>query len=160
MTIRSHWICLTDALRFILTVLLWRLWEKCGSLLSSLETFLYWHIYSILDRIGFDKVTTLIRDPDTLKLHRRSLQNFIGTRAIMTQHENLEEVEVRRFLLLVLEDPDKLLDHTRTWVKNQPLINTWTTNVFVTSEGLLGLWSWSCRMDTQLTTKAVIPSLR
>lgn len=65
-------------------------------------------------RVSLGKATTLQRYDDTLRLHRKCVHNFIGTRNSTSQYESIEEVESRRFLLRVLDDPENLLDHIRT----------------------------------------------
>ena len=67
-----------------------------------------------MDRVGFDKVTTFTKYGDTLKLHRKLLYNYVGTRNAMKKHEEVMEVETRRFLLRLLDSPEKFRDHSRT----------------------------------------------
>lgn len=56
----------------------------------------------------------MLRYNETLKFHRKHMNNYIGTRAAMRQHESLEELEARRFMLRLLNDPENFLQHIRS----------------------------------------------
>ena len=45
---------------------------------------------------------------------RKFLHSGVGTKASLAQYADLQEVEVRRFLLRTLERPKELRDHIRT----------------------------------------------
>lgn len=63
-------------------------------------------------RVGFDRwLTTLMTYDNKLKLHRKHFHNFIGTRSALSKFERLEEIETRRFLLQVLNNPINFLDY-------------------------------------------------
>lgn len=42
------------------------------------------------------------------------MDSYIGTRAAVSQHYELEEVEARRFMLRLLDDPENFLQHIRS----------------------------------------------
>lgn len=45
---------------------------------------------------------------------RKFLHGAVGTKAALGNYAELQETEVRRFLLRVLEQPEALRDHIRT----------------------------------------------
>lgn len=51
---------------------------------------------------------------ERLRAYRRPIHALVGTKAGVLRYNELQEVEVHRFLLRVLNEPDNLLDHIRT----------------------------------------------
>lgn len=51
---------------------------------------------------------------ERLRAYRRPIHALVGTKAGVLRYNELREVEVHRFLLRVLNEPDNLLDHIRT----------------------------------------------
>ena len=47
---------------------------------------------------------------------RRCIFQAIGTRSAVARHSKFIEVEARRFLLRMLESPEKVMQHIRTYV--------------------------------------------
>lgn len=101
--------CWTRGLRSTLIGLLSHSVVKCMSLRSpkSLNNL-------SCVRVGFDRwLTTFKFYNDEFKLHRKLFHNYIGTRSAMKKFEQLEEIETRRFLLRVLNDPNGFIGHIR-----------------------------------------------
>lgn len=46
---------------------------------------------------------------------RKALGHQIGSKTAVSRFNAVQDLEVRRFLLRVLEDPDKLLQHIRKY---------------------------------------------
>lgn len=55
----------------------------------------------------------MLRYDDRLKLHRKHMHNYFGTPSAVAQHDGLQEVEARRFLLRILNDPVSFMQHIR-----------------------------------------------
>lgn len=51
---------------------------------------------------------------ERFRSYRRPIHALVGTKAGVLRYNDLQEVEVHRFLLRVLNNPSKLLDHIRT----------------------------------------------
>ena len=51
---------------------------------------------------------------DMFRAYRKSILQSLGTKTAVSRFHPLQEVEVRRFALRVLEEPDKLQQHIRT----------------------------------------------
>lgn len=49
-----------------------------------------------------------------LRSYRKAVHQFIGTESAVAQFNSLQEVEAHRFLLRVLEDQTKLIEHIQT----------------------------------------------
>lgn len=69
-----------------------------------------------INSVGLSVVTPLLPYGDTLRLHRKLIQNFVGSRFARKHIEDVEEVEARRLLYRVLETPQDFRAHLRTSV--------------------------------------------
>ena len=67
-----------------------------------------------LRRCGWKYVLTLQPYGSVMRAVRKFLHGAVGTKASLAQYAELQETEVRRFLLRVLERPEGLRDHIRT----------------------------------------------
>lgn len=74
--------------------------------------------------VGLGVVTTLLPYGDTLRLHRKLIQNFVGSSFARKHVEDVEEIEARRLLYRILETPQDFRAHLRTSV-------TYSSNLFV-----------------------------
>ncbi|KAI5118229.1 hypothetical protein M0805_000725 [Coniferiporia weirii] len=83
--------------------------EKRSAIYSDRPHFLFGG-----DLVGFSGVTTLLQYGPLLKTHRKEMHRCIGTPAAMERFIELEEIETRRFLLRLLEEPSELIKHIRT----------------------------------------------
>jgi hypothetical protein len=52
---------------------------------------------------------------ERLRAYRRPIHALVGTKTGVLRYNDLQEVEVHRFLLRVLNKPADLLDHIRTY---------------------------------------------
>lgn len=77
--------------------------------------FCSWAKYN-LSRVGLSVITTLTPYGDTLRLHRRWMQNYMGSSTAMKHIKGVQELEARRLLLRMMESPDQFMDHLRTSV--------------------------------------------
>lgn len=64
---------------------------------------------------GWNKVTTLLRDKERLRLHRRLMQRVIGTQPYMKRFHPVQEQATHEFLKRILErpQPEELAKHVR-----------------------------------------------
>lgn len=53
-------------------------------------------------------------DTSRFRAYRKSLRRFMGTKSAISRFHSIQTIGTRRFLLRVLEDPEKLPDHFRT----------------------------------------------
>ncbi|KAH8111221.1 cytochrome P450 oxidoreductase OrdA-like protein, partial [Phellopilus nigrolimitatus] len=83
--------------------------EKRSLIYSSRPTLLFGG-----EMVGFSDQTGLVPYGAQFRTHRKEMHAYIGTRAAMTRFIGLEELETRRFLLRLLEQPEKLVKHIRT----------------------------------------------
>ncbi|KAI5360195.1 putative cytochrome P450 [Septoria linicola] len=63
---------------------------------------------------GWDLLMVFQGRPERLRQYRKQFHAIIGTSTALSKFVPLQEVEVSRFLLRVLEQPDQLLQHVRT----------------------------------------------
>ena len=61
-------------------------------------------------------MTSLLAYGPTLKYHRKLIQSYINTKLALNRIEELEEIEARRFLFRLLDEPEKFFQHIRTCV--------------------------------------------
>ncbi|OGM40177.1 O-methylsterigmatocystin oxidoreductase [Aspergillus bombycis] len=66
--------------------------------------------------VGWADVLGLQGYSDRFRLYRKVLHRVLGTKALMSRFNPLQDIEVRRFLLRVLQKPDDLIQHIRTEV--------------------------------------------
>lgn len=82
---------------------------------------------------GVGLVTPFLEYNSTLRMHRREFHRHIGSPAALCRLSSVEEIELRRLLLRILEDPHDLDAHIRRYV-----------SLRVTRKSLVGtprLWS-------------------
>lgn len=66
-------------------------------------------------RVGFNRwLMGVMPYDDTFRMHRKLMRKTIGSRSALLKCESAKEIEARRFLLRMLETPDKMMDHLRT----------------------------------------------
>lgn len=53
---------------------------------------------------------------DRWRAYRKNIAQYMGTRNAVTSFQPMQEEENRRFLKGVLNQPEKLMDHIRTYV--------------------------------------------
>ncbi|KAH8105626.1 cytochrome protein [Phellopilus nigrolimitatus] len=64
--------------------------------------------------VGFSGTTTLLPYGAQFRAHRKEMHACIGTRAVMARFVELEEIETRRFLFRLFEQPKDFTKHIRT----------------------------------------------
>ncbi|KAI5118225.1 hypothetical protein M0805_000721 [Coniferiporia weirii] len=65
------------------------------------------------EMVGFSGSTPLVTYGARFKLHRREMHACIGTRSALARIKDLQEVETRRFLFRLLDEPTKFAEHVR-----------------------------------------------
>ncbi|KAL5481169.1 hypothetical protein ACEPAI_10110 [Sanghuangporus weigelae] len=85
------------------------LFEKRSVIYSSRPRFVFGG-----EMVGWQN--TLIGHPytDRFRSYRKNFHAIIGTKAAVSRFSDLQDVEMRRFLLRVLEEPGRLLQHVQT----------------------------------------------
>lgn len=56
-------------------------------------------------------MTQFLQYGGELKHHRTLMQSYVGSRAALDHVQELQEIEARRFLLKVFEEPSGFFDH-------------------------------------------------
>lgn len=65
------------------------------------------------EMVGSDKLIAMLPYSNRLRAYRKKIHAAIGTKSTAAQYNHLQGVEVRRFLLRVLEKPTDLIQHIR-----------------------------------------------
>ena len=73
-------------------------------------------LMSFQTRVGIGLATSLLPYGPELKHHRKLIQSYINTRATMDFIEETEELEARRLLVRLLDQPQDYFQHVRTLV--------------------------------------------
>ena len=63
--------------------------------------------------VGWEHVLAMLPYSDSLRAYRKNVHGIIGSKWVISQFNDLQGVEVRRFLLRVLEQPMDLIQHIR-----------------------------------------------
>ncbi|KAJ3539528.1 hypothetical protein NM208_g5454 [Fusarium decemcellulare] len=71
-------------------------------------------LYFADELCGFGVFTSNITHGPTHRLHRKFMHQQMGTKTLAGQFYGIQDVESRRFLLRVLDDPDNLIKHIKT----------------------------------------------
>ena len=67
-------------------------------------------------RVGWENSLAFNPYANRFRAHRKHTTQILGSKAAISRFNLLQEVEVGRFLLRTLENPDDLLGHFRTSV--------------------------------------------
>jgi hypothetical protein len=65
------------------------------------------------EMVGWEDSTGLQTYSSSLRAHRKNIHGVIGSKWVIAQFHALQDVEIRRFLLRVLENPTDLVQHIR-----------------------------------------------
>ncbi|KAL4902171.1 hypothetical protein BDW74DRAFT_158711 [Aspergillus multicolor] len=66
------------------------------------------------EMIGWEHSLAMQPYSDTFRAYRKAMHRVLGTKNAISQFDKLQEVEVQRFLLRVLQKPEDLVHHIRT----------------------------------------------
>ena len=64
--------------------------------------------------MGWEHILAMQPYSDRFRAYRKAMQPYLGSETAVAKHNSLQEVEVHRFLLRVLQDPTKLSQHIQT----------------------------------------------
>jgi hypothetical protein len=64
--------------------------------------------------VGWEHTLAMQSHSDTFHAYCKAMHRVLGTKNVISQVDELQDVEVRRFLLRVLDKPGDLLQHIRT----------------------------------------------
>jgi len=64
-------------------------------------------------RVGWGDGLALIPYSNRFRAHRKQMAQILGSKAAVSHFDGLQEVEVGRFLLQILKEPDGVLEHFR-----------------------------------------------
>ena len=67
------------------------------------------------NRVGWEDILAMQTYSDSFRAYRKALHRVLGSKATVALFNPLQEVEIRRFLLRVLDRPDDLVQHIRTY---------------------------------------------
>ncbi|KAL6802250.1 cytochrome P450 [Trichoderma sp. SZMC 28012] len=70
--------------------------------------------FAFLRMCGYTQLLPLLQYNDEFRLQRKLLHQQIGTKRLASQYTDIQDVEVKRFLLRLLNDPDNLFNHIRS----------------------------------------------
>jgi hypothetical protein len=85
--------------------------EKRSSLNSSRPRMVFRN-----EMVGFGNFMIGPLPPDRFRAYRKAVHSVVGTKKAVAQFDSVQDIEVRRFLLRVLEKPKDLSQHIRTEV--------------------------------------------
>ncbi|KAE8374971.1 cytochrome P450 [Aspergillus bertholletiae] len=85
------------------------LMEKRSSIYSSRPRMVF-----AGEILGWENALGMLGYSDRFRSYRKAMHRVLGTKALMSRFDSLQDVEVRRFLLRVLLKPDDLIQHIRT----------------------------------------------
>lgn len=74
------------------------------------------HLHFANELCGFGVLTPGLTYGPEHRLHRKFMRQQMGTKNLVRQFYDIEDVESRRFLLRVLNRPDDLIKHIKTYV--------------------------------------------
>ncbi|KAL4972955.1 cytochrome P450 [Aspergillus desertorum] len=66
------------------------------------------------EMVGWEHILAMQPYSDMFRAYRKAIHRALGTKSAISQFNELQDVEVRRFLLRVLEKPGDLVQHIRT----------------------------------------------
>lgn len=119
----QHWIKFKDAYGpissvtvFGTTLVIVHSPEAAHELLSKMSTKTSGrpYFYFADEMCGFGTLTSNIGYGPTHRLHRKFMHQEIGTKVLVEKFYDIQDVESKRFLLRVLEDPARLIEHIKT----------------------------------------------
>ncbi|PNP53777.1 hypothetical protein THARTR1_05901 [Trichoderma harzianum] len=73
--------------------------------------------FTFTQMCGYNRFLPMRQYDDKFRLQRKLLHQQIGTKLLASQYTEIQDVEVKRFLLRVLNDPDNLINHIRSYGK-------------------------------------------
>lgn len=68
-------------------------------------------------RAGWNNVLGAVKQSQRFRATRKNLHREIGSNVSVARFNEIQTAEVGRFLLRVLDAPDKLMKHIRKWVE-------------------------------------------
>lgn len=68
--------------------------------------------------MGWANSLGLVPHNNLFRAQRKIVQQIIGTNSVASQFNVLQEAEVGHFLLHLLESPENLVDHVKTFVSS------------------------------------------
>ncbi|KAI1080356.1 cytochrome P450 [Whalleya microplaca] len=66
------------------------------------------------EMVGWENSTVLLQQNDRWRASRKAMHSVIGLKTTLSRMNPIQEAEVHRFLLRVLEEPEDLIKHIRT----------------------------------------------
>ncbi|KAL5040935.1 hypothetical protein BDW71DRAFT_212621 [Aspergillus fruticulosus] len=66
------------------------------------------------EMVGWEHILAMQPYSDMFRAYRKAMHRVLGTKNVIAQFNELQDVEVRRFLLRVLDKPGDLVQHIRT----------------------------------------------
>lgn len=67
-----------------------------------------------MTRVGWEHILAMQTYSDRFRAYRKAMQPYLGSETAVAQYNSLQETEVHRFLLRVLNDPKKFAEHIQT----------------------------------------------
>lgn len=71
-------------------------------------------ILTLPPRVGWENSLAMLAYSSHLRAYRKNFHAILGSKQAVARFNSLQDIEVRRFLLRVLEKPDDLSQHIRT----------------------------------------------
>jgi hypothetical protein len=76
------------------------------------------------DLVGWKHCVCLLPLGDRFRRHRRYFHRLIGSNSTMKQFQPMQELETRRFLHRLLNEPDDLYSHIRRYVVHASILRS------------------------------------
>jgi hypothetical protein len=67
-----------------------------------------------MTRVGWEHILAMQTYSDRFRAYRKAMQPYLGSEAAVAQYNTLQETEVHRFLLRVVNDQARLAEHIQT----------------------------------------------
>lgn len=65
-------------------------------------------------RVGWEDILAMQTYSDRFRAYRKVMHRVLGSKAVTSRFNSLQDIEIRRFLLRVLQKPNDLVQHIRT----------------------------------------------
>lgn len=67
-------------------------------------------------RVGWENILAMQTYSDRFRAYRKVIHRVLGSKTVTSRFNALQDIEIRRFLLRVLQQPNDLVQHIRTYV--------------------------------------------
>jgi hypothetical protein len=88
---------------------------------TSLKTSARAQLFFATEMCGFGLFLPAMQYDDKFRQHRKFIHQQLGTNALASRFSDIQDIESKRFLLRVMNDPQNYVEHIKAYVKNDTL---------------------------------------